>query len=193
MPAMSTDELVQVVKQGYDLAGLKAKRDVFERIGRMSQGLPHYAHRIGQESGFAALDHERTEVTIQDIETGVNRATELTNETISASYAKAITVPKPVIFTGRLSLHARWREMIIGDILLRRTSDPLLPISPRKITGYPNLLGISRSTVPERRRDAVKHRLLWKSSSLVLAQRASAAFLALSRRSCTVYQCCYYC
>ena len=105
MPAMSTDELVQIVKQGYNLAGLKAKEDVFERIGRMSQGLPHYAHRIGQESGFAALDHESIEVTIQDIETGVNRAIELTNETISASYAKAITSPQ----TGNL-----YRQVILA-------------------------------------------------------------------------------
>ena len=53
MPAMSTDELIQIVERGYSLAGLKAKKDVFERIGRMSQGLPHYAHRIGQESGVS--------------------------------------------------------------------------------------------------------------------------------------------
>ena len=105
MPAMSTDELIQIVERGYSLAGLKAKKDVFERIGRMSQGLPHYAHRIGQESGFAALCKESIEVTNQDLEVGVSRAIELTNETIRASYAKAITSPQ----TGNL-----YRQVILA-------------------------------------------------------------------------------
>ena len=94
MPAMSTSELIQIVNRGYDLAGLKAKKDVLDRIGRMSQGLPHYAHRIGQESGFAALDRESIEVANEDVEAGVARAIQLTNETIRASYAKAITSPQ---------------------------------------------------------------------------------------------------
>ena len=110
MPAMSTNELIQIVEQGYELAGLRAKKDVLERIGRMSQGLPHYAHRIGQESGFAALDRESIEVTSQDVEAGVGRAIELTNETIRASYAKAITSPH----TGNL-----YRQVILACAMAR--------------------------------------------------------------------------
>ena len=110
MPAMSTDELIQIVERGYRLAGLKAKKDVFERIGRMSQGLPHYAHRIGQESGFAALYKGSIEVTNQDIEVGVSRAIELTNETIRTSYAKAITSPQ----TGNL-----YRQVILACAMAR--------------------------------------------------------------------------
>ena len=105
MPAMSTDELVQIVERGYKLAGLKAKKDVLERVGRMAQGLPHYAHRTAQESGFAALDKENAEVTDQDTETGVSRAIKLTNETIRAAYAKAITSPQ----TGNL-----YRQVILA-------------------------------------------------------------------------------
>ena len=70
MPAMSTNELIQIVKRGYDLAGLRAKQDVLDRIGRMSQGLPHYAHRIAQESGFAALGRESFDVKDEDVESG---------------------------------------------------------------------------------------------------------------------------
>ena len=110
MPAMSTDELHQVVERGYRLAGLKAKKDVLERIGRMSQGLPHYAHRIGQESGFAALNKGKIEVTNEDVEAGVNRAIELTNETIRTSYAKAITSPQ----TGNL-----FRQVILACAMAR--------------------------------------------------------------------------
>ncbi len=110
MPAMSTDELVQIVRQGYRIVGLTAKEEVYERIGRMSQGLPHYAHRIGQESGLAALDSESFEVTSKDIEVGVYRAIELTNETIRASYAKAITSPQ----TGNL-----YRQVILACAMAR--------------------------------------------------------------------------
>ena len=110
MPAMSTDELIQIVERGYNLAGLKAKKDVFERIGRMSQGLPHYAHRIGQESGFAALNKESIEVTNEEVEAGVSRAVELTNETIRTSYAKAITSPQ----SGNL-----YRQVILACAMAR--------------------------------------------------------------------------
>ena len=110
MPAMSTDELVQIVQRGYDLAGIRAKKNVLDRIGRMSQGLPHYAHRIGQESGFAALGRESLEVTNEDVESGVSRAIELTNETIRSSYAKAITSPQ----TGNL-----FRQVILACAMAR--------------------------------------------------------------------------
>ncbi|MDE2801437.1 MAG: AAA family ATPase [Chloroflexota bacterium] len=110
MPAMSTNELVQIVERGYNVARLKAKPDVLERIGRMSQGLPHYAHRIGQESGFAALNREDINVTHDDVEAGVSRAIELTNETIRASYAKAITSPQ----TGNL-----YRQVILACAMAR--------------------------------------------------------------------------
>ena len=110
MPAMSTDELIQIVERGYKLAGIKAKKDVFERIGRMSQGLPHYAHRIGQESGFGAIARESFEVTNEDVEAGISQAIELTNETIRASYAKAITSPQ----TGNL-----YRQVILACAMAR--------------------------------------------------------------------------
>ena len=53
---------------------------------------------------------------------------------------RPLPVPKPVIFTDRLSLHARWRKMMIWDILLRRISDAPLPKSPGKINGIPQFI-----------------------------------------------------
>ena len=142
MPAMSTNELVQIVERGYRLAGLKAKRDVFERIGRMSQGLPHYAHRIGQESGLAALRSERMEVTNEDVEAGVSRAIELTNETIRASYAKAITSPQ----TGNLYRQvilacAMARDDDLGYFAAADVRRPLAHIITGKDYGIPQFVG----------------------------------------------------
>jgi len=36
-------------------SGIKAGPEVLDKMGRFAQGLPHYAHRFGQEAGYAAL------------------------------------------------------------------------------------------------------------------------------------------
>ena len=141
MPAMSTDELIQIVERGYKLAGLIAKKDVLEHIGRMSQGLPHYAHRIGQESGFATLDRESIEVTSQDVESGVSRAIELTNETIRASYAKAITSPQAGNLYRQVILAcAMARDNDLGYFAAADVRGPLAYIT-RKDYGIPQFVG----------------------------------------------------
>ena len=141
MPAMSTDELVQIVERGYGLAGLKAKKDVLERIGRMSQGLPHYAHRIGQESGFAALDRRSIEVDYEDVDVGVNRAIELTNETIRTSYAKAISSPQAGnLFRQVILACAMAKDDDLGYFAAADVRRPLAHIT-KKDYGIPQFVG----------------------------------------------------
>ena len=141
MPAMSTNELVQIVKRGYDLTNLRAKRVVLDRIGRMSQGLPHYAHRIGQESGFEALRRDSMEVTNEDVEAGVNRAIELTNETIRASYAKAISSPQAGnLFRQVILACAMARDDDLGFFAAADVRRPLSHITGRDY-GIPQFVG----------------------------------------------------
>jgi len=47
--------------------GTKAGPEVLDKMGRFAQGLPHYAHRFGQESGYAALNRGSLEITPDDV------------------------------------------------------------------------------------------------------------------------------
>lgn len=95
MPRMSTDELMAIITKGYDRVGLKANPASLETLGRLAQGLPHYAHRFGQEAGYSAIDHDKTTVDNPEVVEAVNKAIELTNETIRASYRSATMSPHP--------------------------------------------------------------------------------------------------
>jgi len=98
MPPMSTDELNTVIRTGYDRVGFTVDEQVLELMGRLAQGLPHYAHRIGQEAGYSAIERSTKEVEKQDVETALKKAVQLTNESIRNAYSKAITSPQKALY-----------------------------------------------------------------------------------------------
>lgn len=89
LPRMSKRELGDIVRNRYDLAGLSAAPDLIGRIARLSQGLPHYAHRLGQEAGYSAVDRNRLSVNEQDVERAVEMAIEHTQKSIRMAYRDA--------------------------------------------------------------------------------------------------------
>ena len=71
MPRMSHDELAEVVSRG------------------IAQGLPHYAHLLGQLSARTALEDLRTSVRLGDVNDAIAEAIEKTQQTVRESYRKA--------------------------------------------------------------------------------------------------------
>ena len=68
MPRMSHAELAEVVSRGIEGARLTIARDAVDTIARLGQGLPHYAHLLGQLSARTALEDLRTSVRLGDVE-----------------------------------------------------------------------------------------------------------------------------
>ena len=104
MPRMRGDELMEIIQGAYDRIGLGAATNVVEQMGRLAQGLPHYAHRFGQEAGSAALGRGSRQVEKQDINEAVRKAISHTNESIRSAYQRATTSPQ--------------KDAIFGEVLL---------------------------------------------------------------------------
>ena len=91
MPRMRKNELTEIIRKAYDLIGLDAAPGILEHMGRLAQGLPHYAHRFGQEAGYAAVGRNSLKVESHDVEEATCKAISLTNETIRSAYQRATT------------------------------------------------------------------------------------------------------
>ena len=89
MPRMSHDELAEIVTGGMERARLTIGRDAVETIARLAQGLPHYAHLLGQLSARTALEHLRTSVRQKDVNEAVSEAIERTQQTVRETYRRA--------------------------------------------------------------------------------------------------------
>lgn len=94
LPLMSTEELEHIIGHGYSRAGLEAGAEAIDKMGRLAQGLPHYAHRFGQEAGFAALRRGSLKVESEDIDVATREAIEQTDETVRRAYRNAVISPQ---------------------------------------------------------------------------------------------------
>jgi Cdc6-like AAA superfamily ATPase len=89
MPRMSQGELAEIVTGGVERARLTIARDAVDTIARLAQGLPHYAHLLGQLSARNALEDLRTNVRLADVEDAVAEAIEKTQQTVRETYRRA--------------------------------------------------------------------------------------------------------
>lgn len=94
LPRMSRNELKEIVRDGYDLVGLTVSEQILELMARLAQGLPHYAHRLGQEAGFSAVDRRSLNVEKVDVDFALKQAVDLTEESIRAAHMKATGSPQ---------------------------------------------------------------------------------------------------
>jgi Cdc6-like AAA superfamily ATPase len=91
MPRMSDRELELIVTQGLTKTGMTIDNHALDEIGRLSRGLPHYAHLIGLQAGRAALDKRRLCVAEDDVQSAVREAINKAQASIQSKYADAIT------------------------------------------------------------------------------------------------------
>jgi Cdc6-like AAA superfamily ATPase len=89
MPRMSHAELAEIVVRGVEGARVTIARDALDTIARLGQGLPHYAHLLGQLSARNALEDLRISVRLRDVNDAVAEAIEKTQQTVRESYRRA--------------------------------------------------------------------------------------------------------
>jgi Cdc6-like AAA superfamily ATPase len=89
MPRMSHAELCEIVTGGIERARLTISGEAVETIARLAQGLPHYAHLLGQIAARIALEDLRTNVRPGDVNDAVAEAIERTQQTVRETYRRA--------------------------------------------------------------------------------------------------------
>ena len=132
MPRMPEEELRDIISGGYQYVGLKTTSSMLAQMARLAQGLPHYAHRLGQEAGYAAVERESLLVEQQDLDYAIERAISLTQESIKASYRAATTSPRRENLYGKVLLAcARTPPDDLGYFAAGDVRDPLERIAGR--------------------------------------------------------------
>lgn len=89
MPRMSTAELKEILLKAGETLGMTFEEDAAARIARMSQGLPHYTHLVGQYSVRRACERRSFSVSLADVEGGFGDAVKQADHTIAVMYSNA--------------------------------------------------------------------------------------------------------
>jgi energy-coupling factor transporter ATP-binding protein EcfA2 len=137
MPRMSGDEIRSTLERGFEaIPDLTLHPDACEQIINTTEGLPHYAHVLGLNSGLAAVQDDRDIVEVIDVRRA--EAVVMKTHSMAHEYNEATNSPQPGhLFEEVLLACAYAPRDNVGHF---RPSDIRAPLS--KIVGrdmnYPN-------------------------------------------------------
>ena len=134
MPRMSREELEEVVTRGMAAALLTIDRDAVETIARLAQGLPHYAHLLGQLAGRIALDSLRTNVRSADVQEGVAEAIDKTQQSVLEAYRQATAETRSTLFPKVVLACAMARGDEYGFFAVSDVLEPLGELAGKRVT-----------------------------------------------------------
>jgi Cdc6-like AAA superfamily ATPase len=93
MPRMRPDELQGILAKGCEHAQISIEADASKRIVGLSEGLPHYTHLLGFRSAERAVQDDRAEITLADVEAAIPKA--VAGHTMQSHYLRAIRSSQP--------------------------------------------------------------------------------------------------
>jgi Cdc6-like AAA superfamily ATPase len=89
MPRMSKAEIDEIIDNGLAAAGMTIEQNAKQRINKLSQGLPHYAHLLGMHSAQTAAAQERIHIVIDDTHQALRKALKHAKQSIADDYERA--------------------------------------------------------------------------------------------------------
>lgn len=89
MPRMNYDEIRSIVNTGYEGVGISIEDATLDRLTRLPQGLPHFAHLLAQEAGKAAVLEGREVVNDQDLRKAIARCVQSSEASLTQVYHDA--------------------------------------------------------------------------------------------------------
>ena len=150
MPRMQEGELTEIIRKAYERIGLSAAPHILKHMGRLAQGLPHYAHRFGQEAGTSAIERQSLMVEKEDVDEAIGKAIAHTNETIRSAYQRATTSPqKDAIFKQVLLACALADGDELGYFAAGDIRGPLYQVTDKQY-GIPQFVGHLRKFATDR-------------------------------------------
>jgi hypothetical protein len=110
MPRMQRQELQEIATTGFEMLGLRASHDAMRFLTYVPQGLPQYAHILGQEGARQALMESQRVVTTQHMLNGLRVGLDKMDHTLSSAYRQAT-------YTAR---NSRYAEVLLACALTTR-------------------------------------------------------------------------
>lgn len=89
MPRMHSDELRAILSKGEEILNVSFHCDASDFIVRVSQGLPHYTHLLGQHSVRVACARQSREITFDDVSTSLAEVVSLAQHTVIEKFTVA--------------------------------------------------------------------------------------------------------
>lgn len=90
MPRMASDELRSILTTGSQKLGMTFDESAAQLIVKMSQGLPHYTHLVGQHSVRAACNRMSCFVTDDDVTDSLQEVVARARQSVTTKFANAI-------------------------------------------------------------------------------------------------------
>lgn len=132
MPRMRPDELRTILEKGCAHAQLTIASDAEDVIVRLSDGLPHYTHLLGFRASERAVQDDRDEVTIADVNAAIPAAVE--GHTIQSDYHRAVRSSQPVnLYREVLLACALAPKDNLGYFTSGQVREPLEVIAGRRL------------------------------------------------------------
>ncbi|MGI8412078.1 MAG: AAA family ATPase [Solirubrobacteraceae bacterium] len=132
MPRMSIPELGEILSEGCKRAGLTAHPDAVDEITMLSEGLPHYTHLLGLHAGQRAVQNDRTDVRLRDVQGAIPKAVD--RHTILNDYQQATrSARKDALFSEVLLACALAPKNQLGFFTSGSIRGPLEVITGRRI------------------------------------------------------------
>lgn len=128
MPRMSESELLSILESGFKHADMQIDINARWQIAAFAQGLPHNVHELGLFTGYAALDSDRLNADMSDVDPAIKQATENAQQTIVVSYSQATSSPHQNIFKEILLAAALARKNDLGYFSAGDLRNPLAAI-----------------------------------------------------------------
>ena len=109
MPRLPLRERLEIIDKGLAAAGMTITTEAANRIAGLSQGLPHYVHRLAQQAGMSAAEREDVEVRASDVDFAINIVVTDTQESVAKDYHAATysTRPDAIVRRGAAGLRVR--------------------------------------------------------------------------------------
>jgi len=89
MPRMSLDELREIVLKALNRTDLSITDEALNEIARLSQGLPHYTHLLGQHAAVAAVQSDANKITLEHLGVAIARTLDESQESVRTAYRTA--------------------------------------------------------------------------------------------------------
>ena len=114
MPRMSSEELLEIVEKGLVQTEMTIAEDAKHQIIKLSQGLPHFTHLLCLHSAQQAVDSERKNISIQNVEQAIQEAVDKAQQSIISTYHTATSSPRDTLFPQALLACALARKDQLG-------------------------------------------------------------------------------
>lgn len=98
MPRMEDGEIRQVIDNGLNALQLEMEEGVMRSLVRLTQGLPHYAHLLGQESARSAIYASGDIIQQAHFNQALDQSINKANQSITRAYHTATVSPRRTIF-----------------------------------------------------------------------------------------------